>query len=104
MREQLYSQLGEVIRRHRDSLGMSQANLAEKIGVGRTTITMMERGAQAIFVHQLIDIATALKSTAGDLLAEVEPVEGADAPIDEAFIGEMAGLLSGLKTVRRITR
>lgn len=100
----MYAQIGAEIRRRREALGLSQAQLAEKIGVGRTSVTMIERGAQAILVHQLIEIAAALRVAPDKLLDAVEANE-AVGPSRELFEGaEALELLSDLEPIGRITR
>jgi transcriptional regulator with XRE-family HTH domain len=101
----MYAQIGAEIRRRREGLGLSQAQLADKVGVGRTSITMIERGAQAILVHQLLDIAKALKISPDKLLDSIEANEAAG-PSRELFqTSEVMELLSGLeRSIGRITR
>lgn len=100
----MYAQIGAEIRRRREGLGLSQAQLAEKIGVGRTSITMIERGSQAILVHQLLDIAKALRVSPDKLLDTVE-VSEAVGPSRELFqAAEALDLVSDLEPIRRITR
>ena len=64
-----YARIGAEIRRQRVALGMTQAQLANRIDAGRTSIAMIERGGQALLVHQLIDLATALRKTPADILS-----------------------------------
>lgn len=101
----VYARIGSEIRQRREGLGLSQAQLAEKIGVGRTSITMMERGAQAILVHQLLSIARALKIPPGKLVEGVDVCEP-PGPSRELFqTAEIMELLSGLeRSIGRITR
>jgi transcriptional regulator with XRE-family HTH domain len=100
----MYAQIGAEIRRRREGLGLSQAQLAEKIGVGRTSITMIERGAQALLVHQLLEIASALRVPPDKLLEAVE-VNEAVGPSRELFeTAEALELLSDLEPMGRITR
>lgn len=98
----MYAQIGAEIRRRREGFGLSQAQLADKIGVGRTSITMIERGAQAILVHQLLDIAKALRVSPDKLLDTVELSETAEPNGEEAV--EALELLSDLEPIGRITR
>lgn len=101
----MYAQIGAEIRRRREGLGLSQAQLADKIGVGRTSITMIERGAQAILVHQLLGIAKALRVSPEKLLESVEPNEAAGPPRELFQASEVMELLSGLElSIGRITR
>ena len=100
----LYAQIGAEIRRRREGLGLSQAQLAEKIGVGRTSITMIERGSQAILVHQLIALASALRISPDKLLAAVEVNEPAGPTRELLEAAEALQLLSTLEPIGRITR
>lgn len=100
----MYARIGADIRRRREALGFSQALLADKVGVGRTSITMIERGSQAILVHQLLDIAKALKIAPDKLLDSVEMNETVG-PSRELFqTAQAMQLLSGLERSGRITR
>lgn len=100
----LYAHLGAEIRRRREGLGLSQAQLADKIGVGRTSITMMERGAQAILVHQLLEIARALKVSPERLLPKADMSPTVDADHDNSGLAGALALLSELEPLGRITR
>jgi transcriptional regulator with XRE-family HTH domain len=104
MTADMYAQIGGEIRRRREGLGLSQAQLADRIGVGRTSITMIERGSQAILVHQLLDIAKALRVSPDKLLDAVE-VSEAVGPGRELFeAAEALDLVSDLDPLGRITR
>jgi transcriptional regulator with XRE-family HTH domain len=104
MAADIYAQIGAEIRRRREGLGLSQAQLADKIDVGRTSITMIERGAQAILVHQLIEIAKALRLSP-DKLLDAAKVSEAVGPRRELFeSAEALELLSDLEPIGRITR
>jgi transcriptional regulator with XRE-family HTH domain len=101
----LYVDLGAAIRERRTAMGLSQAALGERAGLGRTSITMIELGSQAILVHQLLDIAKALKVSPDKLLESIQNKEVAG-PGRELFqAAEAHELLSGLENpIRRITR
>lgn len=73
MPDEFYAELGSNIRKRRDAIGMTQATLATKAGVKRTSIANMERGAQAILVHQLLNIAKALKVAPTTLVPKDAP-------------------------------
>jgi len=68
MPDEFYPELGSNIRKRRVAIGMTQSALAAKAGVKRTSIANMERGAQAILVHQLLNIAKALKVSSESLM------------------------------------
>lgn len=71
----LYKALGEAIRSRRESLGISQSSLARRIGSARTTVTNIEAGGQSIMIHQLVDIARALRMPVTEFLNEIEGFE-----------------------------
>ena len=104
MAAKIYALIGAEIRRQREALGMTQAQLASRIDAGRTSIAMIERGGQALLVHQLIDLATALRTTPAEVLsgALADRNENvAAAPSDR----KMKSLLRDLnQSVERITR
>jgi transcriptional regulator with XRE-family HTH domain len=104
MVDDTYAQIGAEIRRRREGLGLSQAQLADKIGLGRTSITMIERGSQSILVHQLLEIGKALRVSPDKLLAAVEVCE-TTGPSRELFEAtEALELLSDLEPIGRLTR
>ena len=100
----IYAQIGAEIRRRREGLGLSQAQLAEKIDVGRTSITMIERGAQAVLVHHLIEIAKALKVSPDKLINVPTPADGTGPSRELYESAEALELLSALEPIGRITR
>lgn len=68
MSELFYEQLGGEVRRRREAIGMTQATLASRTGMLRTTITNIERGRQGVMAHQVVRLATALGVEAAGLL------------------------------------
>lgn len=63
---------GEVVRRHRQTLGMSQEELADRCGLHRTYISEIERGLKSASLKALLALATALKVTPHSLIRESE--------------------------------
>lgn len=67
--------LGNYIRRLRESEGLSQEELAKKSGfAGRAAISAIEKGKNNISIERLPDLAIALHTTPGklmDVMAEV---------------------------------
>ncbi len=51
--------VGRVIRRYRENVGLSQEELAERSGLHRTYISLVERGRRNITVDALTQIAEA---------------------------------------------
>jgi transcriptional regulator with XRE-family HTH domain len=66
----LYSALGVSIREARSHAGLSQDDLANAVGLSRTSITNLEGGGQFVPLHTLYDIAVALGLRIADLLPE----------------------------------
>ncbi len=63
--------IGENIRRHRKTAGLSQEKLAEKADLHPVYFGQVERGEQSVSVHALIRIAKAIKVKLRDLVANV---------------------------------
>lgn len=87
--DDIYLAVGRRVRRGREAAGLRQDELAERVGLTRTSITNIEKGKQRIQIHTLYAIARALSlspraflpvilSTAGDETVEkdldAEPV------------------------------
>ena len=53
-------QLGAIIRRERRNLGLSQAQLGEKIGLRQATISKLEAGGPATQLRTLLDALSAM--------------------------------------------
>jgi transcriptional regulator with XRE-family HTH domain len=65
--------LGKTIRRLRKDMGVGQERFANDIvGIHRTTISKIERGAYDISVSTLERIAVGLRISASQLLAQAE--------------------------------
>lgn len=62
-------QLGETIRRRRQSMDLSQERLAELVDCHRNYVGNVERGEQNITVDMLVRFARALKVRTAILLA-----------------------------------
>ena len=65
---ELYSQFGQLVRRHRERLGLNQAEIGKAIGLTRASIANIETGRQRIPLHHLYSLALALKVDAHALL------------------------------------
>jgi len=66
-----YEQVGQKVRNARAHEGVTQSQLADAVGLTRTSITNLEAGRQHIPLHLLARIAAVLKTRTGDLLPEV---------------------------------
>jgi transcriptional regulator with XRE-family HTH domain len=69
--DELYVQLGALIRSRRKKLLLTQHDLAARIGISRASLANIETGRQKVLVHQLYALATALDLAPSDLLPPV---------------------------------
>lgn len=67
-------QLGRILRMLRTRKGMTQEELAEKTGLHRTYIGVVERGEKNITVINCMKISHVLDSNLASILHEVEAV------------------------------
>jgi transcriptional regulator with XRE-family HTH domain len=74
--DELYDQLGRLIRARRKGMFLTQQAVAARIGISRASLANIETGRQKVLVHQLYALAAALDLTPVDLL----PPVGASAP------------------------
>jgi len=63
---------GENLRRCRGTAGLSQERLAERAGLHRTEIGLLERGERVPRIDTLIKVATALDVDPGELLVGID--------------------------------
>ena len=74
--EHVYETLGRSVRARREYNGLTQDQLAKRIGLTRTSITNIEKGRQKIQVHVLCAIAEALDAPSSAFL----PVSSSQRP------------------------
>lgn len=68
-RNSINAAFGKAVAVRRDELGLTQADLASRVGLSRASIANIERGRQNVLLHHVYDLAAALKmSKVGDLL------------------------------------
>lgn len=58
---ELYRRLGRAVAERRRMLGLTQSDVAEKLGLSRASLANLENGRQRIMVHQLFGLVNALK-------------------------------------------
>lgn len=75
--DRLYSMIGEQLKSHREQRDMTQAELAQLVGLERTSITNIERGKQKLPLHVLFGICDSLGVSASDVLPRVEEISEA---------------------------
>ena len=59
---------GERIRELRQSLGLSQKSLAEKVGIAQNTLAQYEKGISKTSIDVLVNLATELETSSDYLL------------------------------------
>ena len=65
----LYAAIGTRLRTAREQRGVTQADLANALGLTRASVTNIEAGNQRIQVHTLVAAAQALGITTADLVS-----------------------------------
>lgn len=70
MSRDFMADFGAAVRRLRERRAITQAELAERVGLGRTSMTNLERGRQNPPLSLLPELARALGVTAIDLIIE----------------------------------
>lgn len=66
--EAVHQSLGSRIRLIRESLGLSQGELAKRVNMQRTSLTNIECGRQRLLLHSIENFARALGTTPKHLL------------------------------------
>jgi len=66
--DRLYPEFGKLVRGHRRRLGLTQDQLAERVGLSRTSITNIEQGRQKVLLHQVFTLADSLEVAPAALL------------------------------------
>jgi transcriptional regulator with XRE-family HTH domain len=81
--DDLYMAIGGRVRAARERVGLTQEALGELVGLGRTSITNIERGRQRMTVHTLFGLAAAVGEVPAALLPNPlsDPVPALDSVI-----------------------
>lgn len=66
--------VGAALRERREKVGLPQASLARAIGLGRSSISNIERGDQPMSLNHLYAAAAVLGTTVHDLLPHMGEV------------------------------
>lgn len=102
-----YREFGRRLHDHRKAKGLSQEQLAEPLGLNRTSIYNLEKGKQQLPVHLLKELARRLGVSEDDLLpwkkleeppAEFEArLKAVEDSVAEEYQGAVKGLLESLE-------
>jgi transcriptional regulator with XRE-family HTH domain len=68
--ERLYKEFGQRLRSAREDRQLTQKDVADRVGLKRTSITNIERGRQHIALHQLFLLAKAVGREPVELLPD----------------------------------
>ncbi|MDY0068045.1 MAG: helix-turn-helix transcriptional regulator [Steroidobacteraceae bacterium] len=71
-RQPLPQRIGQVLRRRREAIGVSQEDFAELIGMHRTYYSAIERGLKNVRIETLERICGALGAHIWEVLKEAE--------------------------------
>jgi transcriptional regulator with XRE-family HTH domain len=66
--DQLYREFGRLLRQRRKSAHLTQDDVADRVGLARTSITNIEQGRQHVSLHMLYELADAVGAHAHELL------------------------------------
>lgn len=68
----IYKTFGLKLRDARKKAGLTQIDLAERVGLSRTSITNIEKGRQGVPLHMFLQLASAIGVQPGGLLPETK--------------------------------
>jgi len=88
--ETVIIRVGRNIKERRSALGLTQAQLAERLGVDTETLSRFERGKHAPTLKNLIRLAGLLQTTTADLLAEERPQASDEAMVVTAWLSVLS--------------
>jgi transcriptional regulator with XRE-family HTH domain len=69
----LYLHVGKMIRKARTQRGLTQLDLASRIGLNRTSVSNIEKGRQKLLLHTFYGIAGVLQVDPATLFPASEP-------------------------------
>jgi transcriptional regulator with XRE-family HTH domain len=72
---EIYARVGQVIRIRRESVFLTQQELADSASVSRAQVANVEAGKCGVTLHTLSGIAAALRCGAWELLRDAEDAE-----------------------------
>jgi transcriptional regulator with XRE-family HTH domain len=68
--DQLYREFGRILRQRRKEARLTQDDVANRVGLSRTSITNIEQGRQHVSLHMLYGLADAIGAQPHDLLPQ----------------------------------
>ena len=76
MEEPIAAVFGAVLRERREAAGISQEQLADRAGLHRTYVSLIERGKRTASIEVVRKVSAALGVTMTDLIAATEKRRG----------------------------
>ena len=73
-----YYEIGQRVRKFRKAYGLSQEELAEKIGISTTHMSHIETGNTKLSLQVLVDLSLALEVKTDELLFDSAPSDKGD--------------------------
>ena len=70
----IYEKIGAKVKHRRQFLKLTQSEVAGRVGITRTSITNIEKGAQKTPLHTLYKLAVILELTPSQILPELHDV------------------------------
>jgi len=68
---EIYAAFGAVVREQRGKLGITQAQLAERVDLSRTSVVNIETARQRVLLHDVLIFAKALKIRPRDFINKI---------------------------------
>ena len=87
--------LGKHVQRHRKQLGLTQAELAERVALDTTYLSQVERGVKLPSLETLLNLSLALHVTPDVLLDLKKPAK------DDTLLEELRDILAGWDEKKR---
>lgn len=100
--DDLYARFGRQVRAARRVAGLTQQEVAERVGLTRTSVTNIERGIQHISLRQLYLLATAVGLHPAQLLPR--PEEATEEVLPEPALRELEEDAEGRDFAARVLR
>lgn len=100
--DDLYAQFGRQLRAARSEARLTQQEVAERVGLTRTSVTNIERGMQHISLRQLYLLAAAVGLHPAQLLPD--PEEAAEGVLPEPALRELERDAEGRDFAARVFR
>lgn len=87
-------QIGNVIRAHRKTMGMTQAMLAEAVGLEVETISRMETGKRLPTIEKLLEIADVFRIPIASFFETVDAV--AQQPTSDLYVQRIGAAMNNI--------